>query len=294
MPETLPYELLFRNWSALRYWLVWAYDGMAPRRALVGHYGSDGNPDVSCWLIRRGHVEVKAAGEVVIAKKGQWLLVSTGKRYQRFSADCEILSVHVNLAWPGGMPVVEQPVPYVFDAREFPDLEKSSLALVQSVKTHFPDADANLAEHGCDMLTFLEVQHQLPLWVKHYLTVQAAHGIFPTRLNIANGRILSAINELETRPLSQRFCEKELIQRVGLSQSRLNFLFNQAIGLTPKRFFERRRVEAATKLLNSTQMSVKEIGFELGFRYDSHFSHWFRRQTGTTPSGLRNRETGAG
>lgn len=283
----LDQQLPFRDWSALRYWLVWSYEGPIPERAQIGHYGSVKHPEISCWLIRKGSVTVKTSRHTVTARKGQWIFVATGKRHQHFSPNCQILSVHASLYWPGNVPVIEQPESYVFDSNKFPELEKSAVEMVRSVEANFPEAGADLTQRHSDMLTYLEVQHLLPRWLKHYLRIQANHEIFPSRLNIDDSRILLAINELEARPMSQPFSEQELVKRVGLSQSRLNHLFSIATGVTPKRYYERRRLEAAYGLLQSTDMSIKEIGFNLGFKFDSHFTYWFRKQSGTTPSNFR-------
>jgi AraC-like DNA-binding protein len=288
----LDHQLRFRDWKALRYWLIWTYEGPVPEHAHIGEYGVLEHPNISCWLIRCGSVTVKSLGNTVTAHKGQWIFVSTGKRHQHFSPDCEILSIHLGLYWPGNIPVIEQPKSYVFDASKFPELEKASIDMVRSVEAHFPKAGSDLAQYDSNIFTYLEVQHQLPLWLKYYLKIQASYGVVPNRLDIEDSRILHAINELDVRPMRETFSETELVELVGLSQSRLNFLFTRATGVTPKRYYERRRLEAAYGLLRSTDLSIKEIGFDLGFNFDSHFTSWFRKQAGTTPSMFRKTAKG--
>ncbi|HEY9250532.1 MAG TPA: helix-turn-helix domain-containing protein, partial [Rariglobus sp.] len=36
--------------------------------------------------------------------------------------------------------------------------------------------------------------------------------------------------------------------------------------------------------------SVKQVAFALGFRHESHFSLWFKRQEGVSPAAWRLRE----
>ena len=61
-------------------------------------------------------------------------------------------------------------------------------------------------------------------------------------------------------------------------------------GVTYKLLADRVRFEVATELLTSaSDMSVTEIGFELGYRDPGSFSRAFRRWTGESPSAYRRR-----
>ncbi|MGE8429753.1 MAG: helix-turn-helix domain-containing protein [Sphingobacterium sp.] len=57
--------------------------------------------------------------------------------------------------------------------------------------------------------------------------------------------------------------------------------------LSPLEFIYERVVLEAKKLLHSSDYTIKEISFELGFQYVSHFSFFFRTQTGMTPKEYR-------
>lgn len=271
----------FRDWTGVRYGLAWAYEGPVPPRAREGSYTSQ---DVSCWLIRRGQVTLSAPGrKAVTAKPGDWAFVARPTRHQSFSADAEILSLHFHFSWPGGESVVEQSDNHVIAAAEHPELERAARPIVNLVKKHFPQANAWLMEERCSLPLYLMLQRLMPQWLSTYLEVQASQGLCPKRTGNIDDRVIQAIMELEHRPLSQKFSEKELMAKAGLGRSQLHLLFVQATGLTPKRFFERRRLEAAQRLIEGTRMSAKEIALDLGFRYESHFSVWFRSKTGHSP-----------
>lgn len=279
--NALMHPLRFRDWAALRYWLVWAYEGPVLARAHEGIYTT---PDISCWLIRRGKVELTTAGKTVTARKGQWVFVATPKRKQVFSKDAEILSLHVHFSWPGNESVIPQNQNIVLDAAEHPQLERTATPLVRMVKQHFPTATAFLPDEMCELPLFLQAQNQLPRWLAAYLAVQATLGVFPRRLEWDDDRLLDVFTELDRRPLGQKFCEVELVKNSGLGRSQLNALFVGVAGMTPRRYFERRRLEAARRLLEHTGMSMKEVAADLGFRYESHFSQWFKMRAGTSPS----------
>lgn len=279
--NALMQPLRFRDWAALRYWLVWGYEGPVPAQALEGVYT---NRDISCWLIRRGKVELTTAGETVTARKGQWVFVAVPKRRQVFSKDAEILSLHVHFSWPGNEPVIRQRKNVVLDAAGHPQLERTAVPLVRMVRRHFPATTAFLPDERCSLPFFLQAQNQLPQWLSAYLTAQATLGVFPRRLEWDDDRLLEVFAELDGRSLGQKFSEGELVRRSGLGRSQLNALFVRAAGLTPRRYFERRRLEAASRLLEHTGMGIKEVAADLGFRHESHFSQWFKTHLGAAPS----------
>ncbi|AHF89829.1 AraC family transcriptional regulator [Opitutaceae bacterium TAV5] len=286
MSTSAPLErpLRFGDWAHIRHALIWAYEGPVWPASAAGTYSSN---DMSCWLIRRGRVTLTTAGKSLTARAGQWAFVSTPTRHQAFSKDAELLSLHFNFTWPGGEPVIAQPRTVVFDADEHPQLERAALPMVRLVRRHFPKAHAFLPAEFCSLPLYLRVQKLLPAWLEAWLAAQAVFANFPQRLGLTDDRILQALAELDRWPLGQKFSECELVRRTGLGRSQLNALFVRSTGTTPRRYLERRRLEAAERLLGHTQMSVKEIGIDLGFRYESHFSQWFRAHRSAAPSAWR-------
>lgn len=274
----------FQDWASVRHGLMWAYEG--PVQA-SGRSGTWTHADPSCWLVRKGCVTVTAGGKRVTATAGQWVFVATPTRTQRFSEDAEILSVHFQFSWPGGEAVIEQTRSVVFDAADMPGLEAAARPLVRLVAKYFPTASAFLPAERCTFSLYLRVQNLLPRWLAAYLDAQASLGVFPKRTGAMDDRVVQVVSELDRHPLSQKFSEKALTGRVGLGRSQMNGLFSQATGVSPRRYYERRRLEACERLLTHTGASLKEIAFDLGFGSESHFSHWFRRHKGVTPSAFR-------
>lgn len=79
----------------------------------------------------------------------------------------------------------------------------------------------------------------------------------------------------------------ELAARVGVRPEHLSRLFRRWVGMSPRSYAERLRMEvAASRLVNSTR-SVKEIAWELGFSQPVHFSRSFRRFSGMSPGAYR-------
>ncbi|WP_290884060.1 helix-turn-helix transcriptional regulator [Fischerella sp.] len=64
-------------------------------------------------------------------------------------------------------------------------------------------------------------------------------------------------------------------------------LFKQAMGLTPRQYVIRCRIETAKRLLAKWELSITEISDRLGFTSHSHFTTFFRKHTGITPTAYR-------
>jgi AraC family transcriptional regulator len=64
--------------------------------------------------------------------------------------------------------------------------------------------------------------------------------------------------------------------------------FRKATRMSPHRYFMERRIERSQCLLKSSDTSIAEIAYQLGFSSQSHFSTVFRRYVGATPGRFRS------
>ena len=70
----------------------------------------------------------------------------------------------------------------------------------------------------------------------------------------------------------------------GYSSDHIRRLFVSEYGVTPQQFRNRQRMIHAVELLSNSNLTIKDIARELGFRHVSHFSTLFREAYGMTPS----------
>jgi len=68
----------------------------------------------------------------------------------------------------------------------------------------------------------------------------------------------------------------------------LSRLIKNATGLPLHKYIMNCRIDAAMKLLVSTDLSLEEIALRIGFKNQSHFSECFRKKTKKSPSEFRN------
>jgi AraC-like DNA-binding protein len=79
----------------------------------------------------------------------------------------------------------------------------------------------------------------------------------------------------------------ELASLAGLSPRHFSRRFAQALGVTPHKLIDSRRLTRAKELLLREDMTVAEVAEVLGFDSLQTFSRWFAQRAGTPPSRLR-------
>lgn len=277
-------RIRYRDWASLQSSLLWAYSGAVPESALEGEYSDD---SISCWLIREGEVDLKTGEQEVTATQGDWVFVASPDRFQKFSPESEILSIHFNFFWPGALPVYDHSQNRILQAEKIPKLEKVAQGLVNLLNHSFPGAGAFLPDEYCKCNEYLRLQALLPDFLQEYIHAQELMGIRPARLFQQSDKVLDCIAMIDRLPLDHRLNQKEISERLGLSRSRLDAIFSSEMGMTPRQYLEERRLNTAVELLKHTQKSIKLIAIEAGFRHESHFCSWFKRLTKSRPSDLR-------
>lgn len=64
--------------------------------------------------------------------------------------------------------------------------------------------------------------------------------------------------------------------------------FKHSLGCTPHQYLLQRRIEAAKRLLATPAVPISTVAMQVGFRTHSHFTMFFRRLTGVSPTAYRN------
>jgi transcriptional regulator GlxA family with amidase domain len=81
----------------------------------------------------------------------------------------------------------------------------------------------------------------------------------------------------------------EVAQKAGCSRAHLFLVFKRETGMSPNDWLQRRRIKAATDLLCTTNRKLEDIAAACGFTSAPYFCHVFRKYTGTTPGGHRQK-----
>lgn len=274
------------QWSSLHSELLWTYDGIvAP---LSRHTLNDHRHGYWAWLLRQGSVQLTMGKEVMRARAGQWLVSPHGNVQQDFSDDARILSVHFKCQWPTGEDLFSGTEGLVFQAKEFPRLERSASSLQRLVQRHFPGVRQQLQIQATHYVRFLRFQQLFQQWLIEFSTMMEKKGRFFAQTGECDPRLLRAAECLHETSLDSPFPEKQLTASTGLSRVHLDRLYWKQFNLTTREYWDNLREQAARRILARTQLSIKAVGYQLGFKQSSHFSKWFHHRLGVTPKTYRD------
>lgn len=121
------------------------------------------------------------------------------------------------------------------------------------------------------------------------LVSKEAESLFnETKVYLDNPR-LSAFNKL----IDSHFKEQKTVtfyaSKLNISSNYLNILCKKNLNRSATQLIQERVILEAKRLLQSTDLSIKEIAFELGFVDHAYFSNFFKNQTKITPTQFREK-----
>ena len=80
---------------------------------------------------------------------------------------------------------------------------------------------------------------------------------------------------------------EDIARNIGLNRSYFGKVFRDAMGVSPQQFLIGYRIEKACELLKLSTLSVGEIGKEVGYPNQLHFSRAFKNACGVSPRAWR-------
>jgi len=93
------------------------------------------------------------------------------------------------------------------------------------------------------------------------------------------------------RLIEEHFRKERLIsfyaEKLAMTADRLNDHVKRATGVTAGHLIRQRVLTEAKRQLVFTNQAIHEIAYDLAFSDPSHFTRFFRKQTGTTPQAFR-------
>ncbi|MFT0861428.1 GlxA family transcriptional regulator [Ancylobacter sp. G4_0304] len=102
----------------------------------------------------------------------------------------------------------------------------------------------------------------------------------------SDSRVQRAVVLIESR-MGQEINPETVANHVGLSSRQFARLFQEHLGMTPKRFIIETRLRYAKWLVQNSNMPMTAIAYQTGFSDCAHFATSFKAKYGAPPSSLR-------
>ena len=270
------------EWLYVNTGLIWATQREIESPFLETKYSS--GRQVIAWLVKRGGVTLKTNGEMVTAQKGDWMFPGSLDGEQIIQAESVLLSIRFFAEWPNGKPLFDHRDRLAFPAETDRKLTKAA-EILQSLVHRIAQREGLflLNQSTADIQSYFSIRRAFENWLSAYVNTMLRLGQVPSIMASADPRVLHAARLMDSHPLRLPLRESDLCHSIGLSVSHLNRLFLRDLGISPKKYMERRRLQSAILLLQHHRRSVKETAYELGFNSLPHFSAWFHRQQGVSP-----------
>ena len=90
--------------------------------------------------------------------------------------------------------------------------------------------------------------------------------------------------------ITSDFRIEQLCRHISRSESQTIRIFKKAYGITPYNYVLGKKLGLAKRLLEDTNLSIKEISDKLCFADEYYFSNLFKRKVGVTPSAYRKKK----
>jgi len=125
----------------------------------------------------------------------------------------------------------------------------------------------------------------------------AAHGAlqiliskFLTKTTLEDGNLLKFNNIIHfiKNNIAKKITIKELAEMENLNKVYFSNSFSKAIGMPPIQYITEQKLNHAMHLLVTTNKSIKEICFLLGYSSEMYFSRIFKIKTGVSPTTFKN------
>jgi AraC-like DNA-binding protein len=150
-----------------------------------------------------------------------------------------------------------------------------------------------IAEHDsdhADKFKFIESYLNLVLLsIKHFSAGLQANFFASEQNRNADLKIVSRYQSLIESCLngeavkSEHFATSFYADKLAVHPNHLNAIVKRIVGKTAKQVIQEKVIHLSKSLLQQSDLSVKEIAYRLGYEESTHFSTFFKKETGLTP-----------
>lgn len=157
-----------------------------------------------------------------------------------------------------------------------------------------PGSDPRSYDTSAQTSDYLERYRDMELWEKMELRgamlLIMSHFIrkAKTRVWTSDERMKRVLGHIHAH-IGDSIEVEELAGVASVTKPYFIKLFKREFGISPVQYINKKKVERAQLLLFTTDKTVKEVAYKLGFSDQNYFIRMFRKLTGTTPQEYRRR-----
>ena len=275
--------------ARLRLEWLWVYEAEVPH---CGRWSGDIVVPAGVFFVLAGEARLKVGGRLVMAGPGDAYFGTQGVRRQWFAEGTTLLSVGFRASWWQFGPLLREGLNEAVAGQRVERLRRETKRLLKRVHPARRSIAFKEASAAADrsLKEWLEREVQFRLWFATYLDTLLLLGVRLEHPRLpVDARLATVLRCLDEWPLSRKLEVVEVLRLSGLNtgRRRLEQLMKTHTGLSPTEYLERRRFAMACDELVRGMRPIKELSFDLGFRYGSHFTKWFQRLAGFSPSTYR-------
>lgn len=284
--STLP-TLSAQQWRTLQCEWLWVYRGTAPR---VRVWSGEISVPPGLFFVESGAVKIRAEGQETKVPAGHAFFSAPGLRRQWFEPNTRLLSVGLRSEWDDGRALFTSGLNHACETGRVARLHAATLELFAAIhgQRHEVTYAEGIAKQQHTLEGWASYEAAYRQWFAIYVETLAHLGITPTPQTAPADRRMEQLRQwLNAWPLALPLNLDEAARMTDLSTRRVHALLSKHLGMTAQAYLEKRRLAHARQRLLQEDTAFKEIAFSLGFRHASHFTAWFRRQSGLTPTACR-------
>ena len=162
--------------------------------------------------------------------------------------------------------------------------ERSMVAIMQNIRDEYhSNIDQVQPEHHhCPDRTLCSITLS-DIYQRQFITRKKSSHEVLTRLEIL------LTDHFDNRDLASEGLPTvhDVAVQLNVSADYLSSLLKQLTGQNTQQHIQAKLIEKAKEMLSTTQLSISEIAYSLGFRHSQSFSRLFKRKTELSPQDFR-------
>lgn len=211
-------------------------------------------------------------GKHITARKGDTVILDCYKPHEYYTND-SFESVWIHISGANSTDIfneIESTEGNLIKCKDIQHLRKLLFRVFDSMKGETPTTELNYSLDIYKIFTEL-------------LNPQSAK----TKGEISYEDSVHKVKEYIAENLNENLTIKDLAKSVNMSSSHFSRVFKQQTGFSPYDYILISRINRAKYLLQTTNMTIASVAYEVGFNSESNFVYYFTENEGISPGKFR-------